>query len=254
MRIKHYRAASILAAALFTVGITGAQAAVISLNNTVVISNTETTDAIMTWGENDLSIIGGSSETDGVSSYMDSVSVSMSDMPVWDYSWNLTADPDPFIAGTFTVTNTSGTDQTFDITFGLSVSPIFTDGYMTGSLSGSYFDADGDGSAALNLTLWEGLIDGLSEMSLPVFEGTCSSSPPGGCIGTIDDILQGPTLYTGDVNDTIGIHMTFDLSAGDKVTFNTLFEIVPVPVPAAVWLFASGLLGLVGIARKKAHA
>lgn len=30
--------------------------------------------------------------------------------------------------------------------------------------------------------------------------------------------------------------------------------VAPVPVPAAVWLFGSGLLGLVGVARKKAHA
>jgi PEP-CTERM motif len=27
--------------------------------------------------------------------------------------------------------------------------------------------------------------------------------------------------------------------------------LTPVPVPAAVWLFGSGLLGLIGIARKK---
>ena len=26
---------------------------------------------------------------------------------------------------------------------------------------------------------------------------------------------------------------------------------VPVPVPAAIWLFASGLIGLIGISRKK---
>jgi len=28
-------------------------------------------------------------------------------------------------------------------------------------------------------------------------------------------------------------------------------EIAPVPVPAAVWLFGSGLLGLIGVARRK---
>ncbi|MDX2505357.1 MAG: VPLPA-CTERM sorting domain-containing protein [Gammaproteobacteria bacterium] len=27
-----------------------------------------------------------------------------------------------------------------------------------------------------------------------------------------------------------------------------------VPVPAAVWLFGSGLIGIVGLARRKAHA
>jgi hypothetical protein len=37
--------------------------------------------------------------------------------------------------------------------------------------------------------------------------------------------------------------------------FNANFDFVaPVPVPAAVWLFGSGLLGLVGVARRKAVA
>lgn len=31
----------------------------------------------------------------------------------------------------------------------------------------------------------------------------------------------------------------------------TAFQMTPVPVPAAVWLFGSGLLGLVGLARRK---
>lgn len=32
----------------------------------------------------------------------------------------------------------------------------------------------------------------------------------------------------------------------------TTFNLTPVPIPAAVWLFGSGLIGLVGIARRKA--
>ena len=32
---------------------------------------------------------------------------------------------------------------------------------------------------------------------------------------------------------------------------NVNFDVAPVPVPAAVWLFGSGLLGLVGVARRK---
>jgi hypothetical protein len=47
-----------------------------------------------------------------------------------------------------------------------------------------------------------------------------------------------------------------------SVTFGTGANVIevdvqiipPVPVPAAVWLFASGLLGLVGIARRKKAA
>ena len=40
--------------------------------------------------------------------------------------------------------------------------------------------------------------------------------------------------------------------SGAKISGNTLaVDLAPVPVPAAVWLFGSGLLGLVGIARRR---
>ena len=42
---------------------------------------------------------------------------------------------------------------------------------------------------------------------------------------------------------------------GAFVGFNANFDFVtPVPVPAAVWLFGSGLVGLVGVARRKRKA
>ena len=44
----------------------------------------------------------------------------------------------------------------------------------------------------------------------------------------------------------------FDMGAGNVVQVDV--QIVPqVPVPAAVWLFGSGLIGLAGIARRKSH-
>jgi hypothetical protein len=40
----------------------------------------------------------------------------------------------------------------------------------------------------------------------------------------------------------------------DAALLNYRFSATPVPVPAAVWLFGSGLLGLIGIARRKKTA
>jgi hypothetical protein len=42
-----------------------------------------------------------------------------------------------------------------------------------------------------------------------------------------------------------------DNLVGTERTWMANFDIAPVPIPAAVWLFGSGLLGLVGIARRK---
>lgn len=226
-----------------TLGASAVQA--VSLTNSVIIPEK------MMW-EQDLSNVTSPTSSglvymdNGNDTYtymgMDSVSMMVVEgesTPMWDYSWSLTADIDPFIAGSFTVTNTSSMMQTFDMTFSLPI-PSFTDGYMTGELSGDY---NNTGTLdTLNLNAWEGLIDGSSKMS---FVGPCSGAA--GC-------TDGPTLYTGLVGPTIGIHMNFALSAGDQVTFDTRFEVTPVPLPAAAWLFGSGLMGLVGMARRKKAA
>ena len=65
--------------------------------------------------------------------------------------------------------------------------------------------------------------------------------------------------YFGDTNASLlsspdTYLIVFDgLDAQERPIFgNTIaVDLAPVPVPAAVWLFGSGLLGLVGIARRK---
>jgi hypothetical protein len=74
------------------------------------------------------------------------------------------------------------------------------------------------------------------------------------------------TLASGDlsifdyaaISGTNGAPANFDsffLSFGADIdlvgTWRTTVQMTPVPIPAAVWLFGSGLLGLVGIARRK---
>ena len=60
-----------------------------------------------------------------------------------------------------------------------------------------------------------------------------------------------------DVNYNGGLNISFSTTAnmGNQFTSNTIFsgDVInqPVPIPTAVWLFGSGLLGLVGIARRR---
>ena len=72
--------------------------------------------------------------------------------------------------------------------------------------------------------------------------------------------MAGNTVYTStDVtatnpvgpNGILGLTMIDGAFAGFSANFNL---VEPVPVPAAVWLFGSGLLGLVGVARRRKAA
>jgi len=53
------------------------------------------------------------------------------------------------------------------------------------------------------------------------------------------------------VNKTITIDATNGYSIAPGYDVWAKFDIVAVPIPAAVWLFGSGLLGLAGVARRK---
>jgi hypothetical protein len=59
---------------------------------------------------------------------------------------------------------------------------------------------------------------------------------------TLDDVIA--ALVSGDL--LLGVHVTNFLDGGSESLVTN-----PVPVPAAVWLFGSALLGLVGVARRK---
>lgn len=217
------------------------QAAIIGLQNDITISGTS---APINWSS-DLSSTSSSITQSGTTTQMMG---SFSMDGVWDYNWNLMADADPFIGGTFSITNTSSITQSFDITFSLPISPSFNDGYKTGSLGLSFSDTGGSSGASFSLTDWSGLIDGATAMNLTTISGPCIGT---GCSVTLATITEGPTFFTGPVNSDIGIHMLFDLSAGDSVNFNTSFEVTPVPVPATLWLLGSGLIGLAGFIRRR---
>ena len=60
-----------------------------------------------------------------------------------------------------------------------------------------------------------------------------------------DDGIAGSPMIDGPFP---GLIVNFDIGSGNSLTVLSVSE---VPVPAAIWLFGSGLLGLIGISRRK---
>jgi len=160
-----------------------------------------------------------------------------------------TVCPDPFITSSLTITNNSAGTQTFSLLSILPVSPsIPTPTRMNGSVSGTVTDNNSDG-ATLSTDgthpLYQGWID------TGVVTGTAlypdAWSWPAGPTSFSDSFsnLAGPA-----VTSNIGIALNFTLTAGDSVTIDSRFEVLPVPEPASLGLVGLALVGLAAARRR----
>jgi hypothetical protein len=170
-----------------------------------------------------------------------------------------------------------GTSQTIGII--LNLDGTYRDGsgisIDAGFSSGDYFSFDYD---YLSMNLTYGGNGQVSDLTTPV-SGT-SFSLSDSC--SVCDIITsgnwsslGPTQFIGEVDIfgnnpnltlTMGMYGTgyFDLSntysvslvlpAGIGFTSSSGAFLTAVPLPGAMWLFASGLAGIIGLARRKSTA
>jgi len=123
-------------------------------------------------------------------------------------------------------------------------------GLQTGDvLSGTnlYYDTNGNGVYDLGIDTYRADIGSAIPYSdtltgpLPAFFGG-GGGGPAPMAATVNSI----GLTTGPFP---GIKGYFDIGTGNSIHITSVSA---VPVPAAVWLFGSGLLGLIGVARRKA--
>jgi len=168
--------------------------------------------------------------------------------------WSVTVDSDPLVTNNFAITNTSGSTQTFTIGTTIGVSPAIPNGLMRGSIGLSVTDNNNDGAtlSTSGQSIYTAFIDGTGARTL--WDPTTSFSPSFNGSTISDNINFGfPTreLAPESIDSTIGITITFSLTAGDSASFTSNFDVVPVPVPAALWLFGSGLLGFTMVARRR---
>lgn len=166
--------------------------------------------------------------------------------------WNLTVNPDPFIDGAITITNLSSSAQNFTVKLSLPVTPAFSPGLVGGSIDATIYDLNSNGATLKpqggdSNPIYFGRINGASVLTMFAQNLNC---PSAGCITNSGESQMPPTVPFAGVTNNIGTWLVFNLSGGDKVTFNTHFEVLPVPVPASAWLMGSAILGLVSARRR----
>lgn len=174
-----------------------------------------------------------------------------------DLTWDILADPDPFINGNVAVTNNTAMTQTFMLDVTLPIAPTLPTSVLGGSVQGGITaDADGGTLSSVGNSIYRALIDGaefgepanlfdhLTSVTVGAFES--DSLMAGGNsfdnFGTPIPSASGPAI-----NSSIGIRLEFSLTPGDQATFTSSF-VAEIPTPGSMAVF--GVAGL-AIARRR---
>ena len=164
-------------------------------------------------------------------------------------SFETTADPDPFISGTFRITNLSSTTQDFFLSATLPITPIPGATVNGGSVGDVVFtDANGDNTVAIStlagVPFFTARVDGVAVGVLGAFDNVLMGDGMGQLSGLIGQLSFGdpiPSQVGGPALDTISAEVRFNLSAGDSAVIPFFFQVEAVPEPASALLLVFGI-------------
>ena len=166
----------------------------------------------------------------------------------WRVDWDMTVDPDPFVSGTWAITNLMPTTQNFTFIVSMPVAALpytLMGGSMGGSTTDSNFNGLGGVSTVGTTPLYMGLIDGVGVLPIYPAPSSWSFTFAGETvtIPAVNSGLPGPTIPGPAVTTDIGIQLRFSLSPGDMASFTSFF-VVEIPEPASLSMLALGGLAL----------
>jgi hypothetical protein len=167
----------------------------------------------------------------------------------WTLSWDCVMNTDPFVDATINVTNNSASTQTFFIFMPLNILPtgpgVVMDGSVSASLSSQSFFNPATLAAAGTESVYQAYINGGLVKTLwdPGYSLTA------GPLSSAGDTANFNNTPNGSLANQLAIQLKFTLSAGDSASVTGIFNVVPVPGPAGLSVFA--LFGALGGRRRR---
>jgi hypothetical protein len=175
----------------------------------------------------------------------------------WNFSWDMTVKPDPFIDAVFGFKNNTAFTQTFVVSVLLPVAPAQIPlTKVGGSVGLTLTDSNFSGFAEVTDAgdgVYFGQNDGVNTLELLDNPFSLTVNTAGATSVTSDFAgLPGPSILAPAAASTIGIVHRFKLTPGDSVAFTSFYIVEAVPEASTLLLvgIASIAGGMFSVARR----